>query len=203
MGISQSTSSFQEYETRTLIRLVHKLPPELFNEIYDLTFTAPSAEQHIGSSYKPPSCLQVNQYSRSVFAQSYLNNSTFYIDRDIAQKWSASLTKDHLEMLAQVRIDGFNLALPFELLAERNTVGISVILTTLKVIEFHREFQKIFPDITRQPRIESTKSRVLIEKAEHGEVFRTYMWLSSDGIESLRVLDVKAAEREIVALERF
>lgn len=48
----------------TLIDRVQALPRELYDEIYDHTFTKTSNIVHVDSEYRPPAALQVNHASR-------------------------------------------------------------------------------------------------------------------------------------------
>lgn len=49
----------------TFIEQVQALPTELYDEIYDLTFTSPaSTEVFITKEYQPPALLRVSQATR-------------------------------------------------------------------------------------------------------------------------------------------
>lgn len=43
---------------------VQALPPELYQEIYDLTFTPTSTEVFVTKEYQPPALLRINQATR-------------------------------------------------------------------------------------------------------------------------------------------
>lgn len=49
----------------TLIERLHALPPELYNEIYELTFTPTSTDIYVDEGYKPPATLQVDRATRT------------------------------------------------------------------------------------------------------------------------------------------
>lgn len=48
----------------TLAGLVQSLPAELYNEIYELTFTKTSTVVQVDKGYRPPSTLHVNRATR-------------------------------------------------------------------------------------------------------------------------------------------
>jgi hypothetical protein len=76
-------------------RRVHKLPPELFEFIYDSTFTPTSSIIKIDKDYKPPSNLQVNRELRAQLVDAFYNANTLYIfqDTELLEKWLESLIK--------------------------------------------------------------------------------------------------------------
>ena len=87
-----------------LSQRVQDLPPELFNQIYTETFQTDLQECSIDDSYKPPQLLQVNQASRSLFAQSYYGRTTFIFDkRAICYRWTKSLPDEHCLLLRTIR----------------------------------------------------------------------------------------------------
>lgn len=49
----------------TLSDLVQALPQELYDEIYDLTFTKTTDVIHVNKAYRPPSSLHVDWESRA------------------------------------------------------------------------------------------------------------------------------------------
>lgn len=89
----------------TLASLVQALPKELYDEIYELTFTTNSSIRHITERYQPPICLQVSRSTRETVAASYYGkDSIFYITKEDCRKWVASLPPSRFEMLRDVRI---------------------------------------------------------------------------------------------------
>lgn len=104
----------------SLDSLVQALPAELYNKIFDLTFTTDSGWtfahdkcdiHRIACAYKPPSTLQVNRSTRAVFAKLYYGigtsrsrATTFYISSKDAARWISSLTSGHVFLLEEVRI---------------------------------------------------------------------------------------------------
>ena len=56
---------------RSLVELVQNLPRELFDEIFELTFTSNALEVKIIGSYLPPPQLQVSRSTREAFAACY------------------------------------------------------------------------------------------------------------------------------------
>ena len=88
-----------------LTRRVHDLPRELFDLIYNLTFSNDTEVQTVGEDYKPPSPLFVDTDSREQFARSYYDG-TFYIAHenhgDVAANWLKSLPKSHVDMITRI-----------------------------------------------------------------------------------------------------
>lgn len=113
----------------TLADRVQALPPELFNKIYDLTFTTsptiPSPDSYnrqylifcrgygslqdrlIETPYQPPSNLQVNRATRANLAPAYYCGSLFYITKDDLWDWLASLPTSHVHMIRKIRVLNF------------------------------------------------------------------------------------------------
>lgn len=93
---------------KSLASLVQGLPAELYQEIYDLTFTTGAGEHSIKQNYKPPNCLQVNRSTRESFARSYYGeDSTFLVDGPadrICAKWINRLPDAHAAMLSEIRV---------------------------------------------------------------------------------------------------
>lgn len=103
-SVSHMTDSIRETETTTLASLVQSLPPELYNEIFDLTFAPAPGIQHIRKGYKPPSCLQVSRSTRRNYVVSHYTRSTFYMTKEDCAKWLASLPDNHIDLLTEIRI---------------------------------------------------------------------------------------------------
>ena len=96
--------------TESLIGHVQALPSELFNKIYDYTFTSCTNVVDIDHTYKPPSCLQVDTASRSEFIASYYGSDTaFRVNEKHAKietfaRWFKSLCTEAKECLSDVRL---------------------------------------------------------------------------------------------------
>lgn len=93
---------------------VQSLPPELYDYVYDLTFTAfPTQHAELGSTYRPPSCLQVSKASRAKFAASYYAHTTFIFTHSASHtesittgvNWLVSLLPEHVAMIRCLRYD--------------------------------------------------------------------------------------------------
>lgn len=89
--------------------LVQALPPELYNEIFELTFTPPSEVYKMSKDYLRPSCLQVNRASRARFAASYYGKAAiFTFDKNdnyrMLVKSLESIPQEHLEAITDIRI---------------------------------------------------------------------------------------------------
>lgn len=93
-------------DSRTLSTLVQpEIPQELFDIIYDFTFTIKEIIE-INRDYKPPSMLQVNGESRDDLAFRYYTTTTFHsTNRYLVKKWLLSLTPAHVACLQNVRYD--------------------------------------------------------------------------------------------------
>lgn len=92
---------------KTLQTLLEDLPPELFDEIYSLTFTTTSTITCIDKDYKPPNILQVSRRTREALAESYHGkDSIFYVDKKDIEKWVTSIPWDHVCLLDDVRVQG-------------------------------------------------------------------------------------------------
>lgn len=90
---------------------VQSLPPELFNWIRTLVFTAPNSKKiHLDRNSVPPAQLRVSRLSRKSFASQYYSANTFIFgDADVMCSWLKSLTKDHRLQLTAVRLCNFDL----------------------------------------------------------------------------------------------
>ena len=70
------------------IQLLHSLPQELYDYIYDEVFASPVQRIDIGGSYRAPHLLSVTSGSRKQFAKSYCYNTVFIFDNDvILHRW--------------------------------------------------------------------------------------------------------------------
>ncbi|USW57305.1 hypothetical protein Slin15195_G106240 [Septoria linicola] len=79
---------------RCLRELLDTLPAELYQRIYDMTFTAESTTVYPAhKDHRFPAMLQVDSISRKQFAQSYYTNTTFeFIEALDLAYWLDSLT---------------------------------------------------------------------------------------------------------------
>lgn len=85
---------------------VQNLPKELYDEIYDLVFTARSTEQvtRIDASYRPPAMLPVSRTTRQKFAASYYRSAKgFELQRmDLLRKWLKNLAVEHKGLIKRI-----------------------------------------------------------------------------------------------------
>lgn len=80
------------------------LPPELQVTIY--TFSAGSRVQHITTSYKSPSSLQVSQETRDKFSKLHYNLTRFKATGQVDLKqWLCSLQAQHHAQIRSIRFD--------------------------------------------------------------------------------------------------
>ena len=94
----------------TLGNLVQSLPREIFDDIYDLTFTASPDNHIINEAYEPPNCLQVSQDTREAFAKSYYEEGSTFLVK--SHKWARSLEKRHAKMLTSIYITDKTIIIP-------------------------------------------------------------------------------------------
>lgn len=95
---------------RTLHQLLQSLPQELYDHIFDFTFTkTPPHTIKLTASYQPPTCLQVSHHTRQTFAEAYYQNTTFELregDGTHRQKtlfrWLATLPRTHRRHLSAI-----------------------------------------------------------------------------------------------------
>jgi hypothetical protein len=89
------------------------LPPELYNEVLRLTFTASASPRYIDGTCKPPSSLHISRDTRKHFAESYFGNeSVFYIESSIAWRWIAVLAYDHVRLMSDIRLSSDTIMVP-------------------------------------------------------------------------------------------
>lgn len=99
---------------RTLIDSIHNLPRELFDIIYNKTFTSPPSASSIQpDTYFPPSLLQSDRQSRTTFANSYFSNTIFICStEELLTRWLISLDPKHRAMVKDIRCVLWNEAIP-------------------------------------------------------------------------------------------
>lgn len=90
--------------TRSLREDLQTLPQELWDEIYDLTFSGKSINTvRVDSTYRPPALLRVNRSTRSEFANHYYSTTDFHGDWEPCWIWIHSLTDEHRHMIQKMR----------------------------------------------------------------------------------------------------
>lgn len=97
-----------EGDTAQFAKHLQGLPQELYDKIYNLTFSAirvPRAT--IDSHYRPPATLQVDQASRELFANVYYSTCNFRF-RNMRKftTWVRAMTKPHLRLINHMTYDG-------------------------------------------------------------------------------------------------
>lgn len=80
------------------------LPPEIYNHIFDLTFTLLAGIHDITINYRPPSCLQINKSIRSKAMKSYYNESRFLVHGGIIFQWLRSLPVAYIGRVHEVLV---------------------------------------------------------------------------------------------------
>lgn len=90
-----------------LPELVQTLPQELYDNIYDLTFTPTSRWRYIRHDYKPPKLLSVDRASRALFATRYYGERAVFcivpFSHGHGAKWLASLPQAHLYFTRRIQ----------------------------------------------------------------------------------------------------
>lgn len=88
--------------------LMQSLPQELYDTIYDLTFTFDIGEVIIDSTYRTPSRLRVDRNSRELFAKQYYRDNTFYCherNTNALVSWLQSLPHVHIAYIQRIHYD--------------------------------------------------------------------------------------------------
>lgn len=90
-----------------LSQAIQDLPQELFDSIYNQTFTAVPGLRIINASYRPPNLLCIDRASREKFAASYYGRGNVFQTHKENQlyQWLASLTVQHRALITSVRVD--------------------------------------------------------------------------------------------------
>ena len=86
---------------------VQDLPPELFNEIFDLTFTAPEGIViAVDKTYQPPGLLHTSSATRSKYASTYYDHYTTFQFSTYTHflKFGASLTSTHRSIIKRIQL---------------------------------------------------------------------------------------------------
>lgn len=141
--------------------LLHALPSELYDKIFDLTFTKCENSHAIDKTYKPPNSLLVSRSTRDQFAKSYCGDrSIFYISQFTLSDFIDSLTIEHRMLFSEIRLIDAELDLhSAKLVAGCSSDLLEGLLrwgTLLKNIEsaaLHEDVVKIpiiYPDETRK-----------------------------------------------------
>lgn len=91
--------------TKNFAALVQSLPQELYDEIYDLTFTADDEPRVINKDYKPPHLLYVDRASRTKYVKSYYGNGTFMLPPAFGQTWARSVPATHFDMICNFNLN--------------------------------------------------------------------------------------------------
>ena len=89
-------------ETDGLLEQLLDLPQELYDWIFDLTFTPASTIVNVDFDYKPPSTLQVNRSTRAKLGPSYYSNTIFETYPTVAWRWIRTLPREYYELLREV-----------------------------------------------------------------------------------------------------
>ena len=95
--------------TEDLAPLLQSLPQEIYDEIYELTFSAtcttPNTIEIDTKHYSPPSILQVDSASRRLAVPSYYSSHTFVAhDEKVLDAWLCSIACEHMDDLRKVHL---------------------------------------------------------------------------------------------------
>ncbi|KAJ9628523.1 hypothetical protein H2203_002423 [Taxawa tesnikishii (nom. ined.)] len=110
--------------------LINNLPPELYIQIFDLTFTPDADIRYIKADYKPPRLLHVNRQSRQRFAKLYYGeNAIFHTNGANGSRWVKSLPQAHRDMVRKIRFsDNFPTKLRLATNAKDDSGGIETMI---------------------------------------------------------------------------
>jgi hypothetical protein len=91
----------------TLKTRLENLPQELYDEIFDYTFTPDGSAITVGTKYKPPSTLHVNQKTREKVAIRYYSSTKFTFDKEeaVLGKWLRCLQGAHRDIIGLIHFD--------------------------------------------------------------------------------------------------
>lgn len=135
--------------SKSLPELVQALPRELYDEIYDLTFTAEANTTVVldrKDSNPFPNLLHVDRSSRSVFAKSYYANTTFTFTlwypgaRDLAfvSRWLRGLSAEHVclvqTLLVKVEMRALDMGNPTAYITEQKKAAFDTMFILAKLI---------------------------------------------------------------------
>lgn len=100
-----ATSKRKRESAEVRVDLLQALPREVFDLIYEMTFTRHSGLRHISADSKRPQRLQIDRKSRELFAKSwYGRDSIFVMNLEAAGPWLKSLPSRHFNMLTEIRL---------------------------------------------------------------------------------------------------
>ena len=90
----------------SLLEQVQALPPELFLEVQELTFTANSRSLTIDQYHKPSPLLRIDQASRAQFAASFYGrlDTVEFEGHHACSRWLISLPNVHCHLLQNVQL---------------------------------------------------------------------------------------------------
>ncbi|EME80099.1 uncharacterized protein MYCFIDRAFT_77881 [Pseudocercospora fijiensis CIRAD86] len=92
--------------------LLHTLPQELFDKIYDMTFAVnPAATIAVDESYKPPVQLQISRATREDFAKRYYGSQAGFRSKDMRDRkvfqWLSNLPANHQRRISRIDLATF------------------------------------------------------------------------------------------------
>lgn len=88
--------------TDDLAKRVQDLPRELFDVIFDFTFTSGPSTVHVNKFYKCPSILQVSRATRTLTADAYYGNTTFSFENSLLMgQWLDAMEEKYVGRIRQ------------------------------------------------------------------------------------------------------
>lgn len=101
------TSAEAHPKMPTLKQNLEDLPAELYDLIYNFTFTPSSSDFHISGSYNPPANLQVDRRTRQLATKRYYHLDAIFwcTNHEHCVHWLTSLSEETLELLHEVRCE--------------------------------------------------------------------------------------------------
>lgn len=115
--------------TVNLPSLVQSLPRELYDEIFELVFTAPSfARAVVDRDYKPPAQMQVSRATRRHYARSYYETTTFVlVAKAFVERWAMAVPKHERALISRLAVQSEHIA--------RQSHFVSPSLTSVSTVE--------------------------------------------------------------------
>jgi len=132
-----------------LQRLLQSLPQELYDIIFDLTFTVDNAVLHVNSSYKPAATLQVSRATRAMIAPEYYARRIICYGEQRLPRFVRSLPDKHIAYMNQVLLSRKPKLRSFMASLERVASKIQRRSKPRDVLRMKWEFQEISFNIKR------------------------------------------------------
>lgn len=93
-------SAMNDNKSHELRELLQRVPQELYDNIFELVFTADhEVVRNITRDYKPPVQLQVSRATRELFAESYYGHGSSFSLNENVKQWAERLPLEHFDKI--------------------------------------------------------------------------------------------------------